>query len=136
MGKQNQNCFLGEILFLGHGGVLILHMITFMLEINPNSASEDTARSKSTILTKECGHSILARWNNPFLFQPPLKGCFGTLKLSSHVLLLVLYNQILRKNWSLEIVVRDFGFFLPSGFLSVFINIIFSNSDLLSGIAN
>ena len=33
------------------------------------------------------------------------------------------------------IVVRDFGFFLPSGFLSVLTNIIFSNSDFLSGIA-
>ena len=34
-----------------------------------------------------------------------------------------------------EVVVRDFGFFLPSGFLSVLTNIIFSNSDFLSGIA-
>ena len=35
----------------------------------------------------------------------------------------------------LDLVVHDFGFFLPSGFLSVLTNIIFSNSDFLSGIA-
>ena len=33
------------------------------------------------------------------------------------------------------VVVHDFGFFLPSVFLSVLTNIIFSNSDFLSGIA-
>ena len=36
----------------------------------------------------------------------------------------------------IDVVVRDFGFFLPSDFLSVLINTIFSNSDFLSGIPN
>ena len=53
------------------------------------------------------------------------------LDLSQSISILIYQNQ----SWSILIVVRDFGFFLPSGFLSVLTNIIFSNSDFLSGIA-
>ena len=35
--------------------------------------------------------SWATRWNHSFLSKPPLKGCFGTLKLSGHVLCPVLY---------------------------------------------
>ena len=41
--------------------------------------------------TKKCNYfSWATRWNHSFLSKPPLKGCFGTLKLSGHVLCPVL----------------------------------------------
>ena len=43
--------------------------------------------------TKKCNYfSWATRWNYSFLSKPPLKECFGTLKLSGHVLLSVLYS--------------------------------------------
>ena len=42
--------------------------------------------------TKNCNYfSWATRWNHSFLSKPPLKGCFGTLKLSGHVHQPVLY---------------------------------------------
>ena len=47
--------------------------------------------------TKKCNYfSRATRWNHPFLSQPPLKGCFGTLKLTDGFYWHWLY---LNNNW-------------------------------------
>ena len=45
--------------------------------------------------------SRATRWNHPFLSQPPLKGCFGTLKLTDGFIWPILYTHKWRKFSSL-----------------------------------
>ena len=83
-------------------GVLALRIYIFTKKIMdfPKLDCSTSSYNNSTntgpiekFFTKKCNYfSWATRWNYSFLSKPPLKECFGTLKLSGHVLLSVLYS--------------------------------------------
>ena len=82
-------------------GVLALRIYIFTKKIMdfPKLDSSTSSYNNSTntgpidkFFTKKCNYfSWATRWNHSFLSKPPLKGCFGTLKLSGEFWLPVLY---------------------------------------------
>ena len=76
-------------------GVLALRIYIFTKKIMdfPKLDCSTSSFNNSTntepidkFFTKKCNYfSWATRWNHSFLSKPPLKGCFGTLKLSGHV---------------------------------------------------
>ena len=75
-------------------GVLALRIYIFTKKIMdfPKLDCSTSSYNNSTntgpidkFFTKKCNYfSWATRWNHSFLSKPPLKGCFGTLKLISH----------------------------------------------------